>query len=67
MQRRTFFKTAAAAGLAVPATVDRASGHVPEHAWENYNFGSGPPVKNRLLQGFLPGILKEGFRQPGVW
>ena len=54
MQRRSFFKTAAVAGLAASATVDRASGHVPGHAWEGYDFGSGPPVKNRLLQGFQP-------------
>ncbi len=55
MQRRVFFKRASLAGLAAPLTVDKAAGYVPAHNWDKYDFGSGPPVKNRLNQGPFPG------------
>ena len=29
-------------------------GFVPAHNWEKYDFGSGPPVSNRLNQGPFP-------------
>jgi hypothetical protein len=54
MQRRAFFKTAAMAGLAAPITVEKAAAYVPAHLWDKYDFGSGPPVRNRLNQGPFP-------------
>jgi hypothetical protein len=54
MKRRTFFKTAAATGLAVPLTVKESAGYVATHNWDKYDFGLGPPVKNRLYQGPFP-------------
>src|SRR5262249_54197538 len=54
--RRTFLKTAglgaatAAAGLAPRP----AAAFVPAHVWDKHDFGSGPPVADRLDQGPFP-------------
>jgi hypothetical protein len=50
MQRRTFMKAGAA--LAVTTAVAETKGQeVPTHNWDHYEFGSGPPVTERLNQG----------------
>jgi len=51
LKRRDFFK-AGAAGLAAASLAPRASGaDYLEHVWEGYDWGSGPPVADRLNQG----------------
>jgi hypothetical protein len=54
MNRRSFLKTAALAGVAAEAAARSSAGHVPAHNWDKYDFGSGPPVKDRLNQGPFP-------------
>ena len=58
MKRREFIKTggAAAAGLGLAS---QARAFVPAHNWEGYDFGSGPPVKDRLYQGPFPQYRPE--------
>ncbi|HTZ48063.1 MAG TPA: hypothetical protein VMH20_10745 [Verrucomicrobiae bacterium] len=48
MQRRTFFKT---------GMLGAAAAYVPAHNFDKYDFGSGPPVQNRLNQGPFPADL----------
>lgn len=50
--RRSFFKTAALAGLAAPARGSPAQ--VLAHNWDRYDFGPGPPIAGRLNQGPFP-------------
>src|SRR5438105_2351386 len=55
MRRREFLKTGVvAAAAAAPFASRRANAFVPAHNWSNYNFGSGPPVTDRLNQGPFP-------------
>jgi len=42
MERRTFMKT---------GVLGAAVAYVPPHNFDKYDFGSGPPVQNRLNQG----------------
>lgn len=50
LKRRDFFK--AGAGLAAAGFAPRASGaDYLEHVWGGYDWGSGPPVPDRLNQG----------------
>src|ERR1051325_6736302 len=49
MRRRTFIKTGATLSLATVLGQTRAQ-EVTTHNWE-YDFGSGPPVTDRLNQG----------------
>src|SRR5512147_693316 len=51
MKRRAFFRTA---GLAIPIAVKPSAAYVVSHNWDKYDFGSGPPVKERLYQGPFP-------------
>jgi len=53
MRRRDFLKSSA---LAAVAELGEASAHalVPAHNWGKYDFGSGPPVADRLNQGPFP-------------
>lgn len=51
MQRRDFLRSSAAL---VAATCGTARADVPAHNWENYRFGSGPDVSDRLNQGPFP-------------
>jgi hypothetical protein len=44
MRRRELLKSA----LALPAAL---AADVPAHLWQGFNFGSGPPVRERLNQG----------------
>ena len=39
MERRTFFKTAALAGLAAPFAVQESAGYAVTHSWDRYDFG----------------------------
>ncbi len=51
MNRRSFLKSAALAGV-ISGTASRPSAaYVPAHNWDKYDFGSGPVVKDRLNQG----------------
>jgi len=50
MRRRTFIKTGAALTVASALPHVRAQ-EVPTHNWDNYDFGPGPRVTDRLNQG----------------
>jgi hypothetical protein len=54
MDRRTFLKSATATGLAVGVFTPQAHTSIPEHNWDKYDWGSGPPVLDRLYQGPFP-------------
>jgi hypothetical protein len=50
MQRRTFIKAGAALAVST-AVAEMKAQEIPTHNWDNYDFGSGPPVTERLNQG----------------
>ena len=54
MDRRRFLKSATAASIAVGVCKSTANASIPEHAWDKYDWGSGPPVSDRLYQGPFP-------------
>ena len=54
MQRRTFLQVGGAAALTGGFGVVPAEARVPEHNWDGYDFGAGPPVVDRLYQGPFP-------------
>src|SRR5579872_4953655 len=54
MRRRDFLKTSAAAAAAGGLVSTKAHAFVPAHNWGKYDFGSGPPVTDRLDQGPFP-------------
>ena len=54
MDRRAFLTTTGTAALLSGAGVRRASAFVPAHVWDGYDFGSGPPLPDRLNQGPFP-------------
>src|ERR1022692_2903226 len=54
MKRRDFLKTSVALAVAAEIGTGKAQGLVPAHNWGNYDFGSGPPVTDRLNQGPFP-------------
>lgn len=54
MDRREFLKTAGVAGVAGGVAARPARAFVPAHNWDKYDFGSGPPVTDRLNQGPFP-------------
>ena len=54
MQRRHFLKSGIAVAVAAELGTRKAEGFVPAHNWGNYDFGSGPPVTDRLNQGPFP-------------
>jgi hypothetical protein len=54
MDRRRFFQSAGAAGLAAGMLKANAHGSVPEHNWDKYDWGPGPAVPDRLYQGPFP-------------
>lgn len=54
MKRRSFFRTAAVAGMVAGTTGRNAAGHVPAHNWDKYDFGLGPAIQDRLNQGPFP-------------
>jgi hypothetical protein len=53
MNRRSFFKMGAAC-LGTAAANRPASAFVPAHNWDGYNWGTAPPVNDRLYQGPFP-------------
>ncbi|HFE63338.1 MAG TPA: hypothetical protein ENK14_02840, partial [Caldithrix sp.] len=61
MDRRTFFKTSGASIALTGLGIKNAAGFVPAHNWDKYDFGSGPPVKDRLYQGPFPQYAPEAF------
>ncbi len=54
MDRRSFLKSATATGLTVGLAKATANASIPEHNWDKYDWGSGPPVPDRLYQGPFP-------------
>src|SRR5438105_12603210 len=54
MQRRDFLKTSVALAVAGELGTSQAHGLVRAHSWSGYDFGSGPPVSDRLNQGPFP-------------
>ena len=54
VNRRTFLKSAAIAGIAGGAAAQQARAFVPAHNWGKYDFGSGPAITDRLNQGPFP-------------
>ena len=60
MDRRDFLKASLAAGAAVGLSPGLL-GWIPSHNWEEYDFGSGPEVKDRLYQGPFPQYAPENF------
>ena len=54
MQRRDFLKSGLALAVTAELGKSQAHGFVSTHNWDKYDFGSGPPVPNRLNQGPFP-------------
>src|SRR5436190_18850714 len=54
MERRDFLKSAVTVAVAAELGMGKAQAKVPAHNWGNYDFGSGPPVTDRLNQGPFP-------------
>jgi hypothetical protein len=54
MQRRDFLRSAMASAVAARLGTTKLQALVRAHNWENYDFGSGPPVTDRLNQGPFP-------------
>ena len=54
MDRRTFLSSAGTAAVLSGVGARAARAFVPAHVWDGYDFGSGPPVKDRLNQGPFP-------------
>jgi hypothetical protein len=57
MKRRDLLKTT----IMLPAVL-AASANVPAHLWQGYEFGSGPPVGERLNQGPFDIDQDQGWR-----
>ena len=51
MQRRSFLKTGGVIAVAAGLGSESLLGRVPIHNFDKYDFGSGPPVSDRLYQG----------------
>src|SRR5437762_10001168 len=54
MDRREFLRTAGVTGVAGGIAGASAKAFVPAHNWDKYDFGSGPPIADRLNQGPFP-------------
>ncbi|HUD66907.1 MAG TPA: hypothetical protein VMQ17_20160 [Candidatus Sulfotelmatobacter sp.] len=54
MRRRDFLKSTFAVAAAAELGIGKAQAKVPAHNWGNYDFGSGPQVRDRLNQGPFP-------------
>jgi hypothetical protein len=54
MDRRRFLKSATATGFAAALYKPGADASMPEHNWDKYDWGSGPPVPDLLYQGPFP-------------
>jgi hypothetical protein len=51
MKRRDFLKTSIALAVAAEIGTGKAKAFVPAHDWAKHDFGSGPPLADRLNQG----------------
>ena len=65
MDRRSFLKTAGVAGVAGGIAGAPAAAFVPAHNWDQYDFGSGPAITDRLNQGPFPQYPPEEDRAGG--
>src|SRR6476620_9816035 len=54
MLRRDFLKSSVALAAVAELGTGKANALVRAHNWDNYDFGSGPPVRDRLNQGPFP-------------
>ncbi|HET9409128.1 MAG TPA: hypothetical protein VFO39_17930 [Candidatus Sulfotelmatobacter sp.] len=54
MHRRQFLKSSVALAAAAELAANKAHALVRAHNWDKYDFGSGPPVTDRLNQGPFP-------------
>src|SRR5215468_12608076 len=54
MRRRDFLKSSLALTVTAELATKPAYGFVPAHNWDRHDFGSGPPVTDRLNQGPFP-------------
>jgi hypothetical protein len=54
MHRRGFIKAGGATVLLAGIAGKSAVAHVPGHNFDKYDFGSGPPIADRLYQGPFP-------------
>jgi hypothetical protein len=54
MHRREFLKRSVVLAAAAELATGKAHGLVRAHNWGKYDFGSGPPVRDRLNQGPFP-------------
>src|SRR5215813_6153338 len=61
MQRRDFLKRSVALAVTAELGTTKAHGFVPAHNWDKYDFGSGPPVADRLNQGPFPQYAPEAL------
>jgi hypothetical protein len=59
LNRRGFLHALGAAGSAAALPPVAAHAGIPEHNWEKYYFGDGPPVSDRLYQGPFPQYSNE--------
>ncbi len=61
MRRRDFLKSSLAVAVAAELGTGKAQAFVPAHNWSKYDFGSGPPVTDRLNQGPFPQYPPEAL------
>ena len=54
MNRRTLFRSVAAASGLVIGLGKSSANAIPEHNWDKYDWGAGPTVPDRLYQGPFP-------------
>ena len=59
IHRRSILKTGALASLLAGVRPGKARAFVPAHNWDKYDFGAGPPVRDRLNQGPFPQYAPE--------
>ena len=57
--RRTFLRAIGAGGIAAGLPSGRAAAFVPAHNWDGYDWGTAPPVRDRLYQGPFPQYAPE--------
>ena len=57
--RRTFLRAMGAGGIAAGLPSRRAAAFVPAHNWDGYDWGTAPPVRDRLYQGPFPQYAPE--------
>lgn len=62
VSRRKFFKALGATSVAAGAVSTFSKADVPIHRWDDYDFGQGPPVRDRLNQGPFGIEQDQGWR-----